>query len=118
MNEWFYIMSVGLAMDIIGIWMLAGPLLNINLKNKSNLEKKVKEAVEEYERVKNQKLLEDDSEVAMWSGVAKLDAIVYQLHLSILREKILHREKSIPALIIITVGFMLQFFANMMQAFI
>jgi hypothetical protein len=117
MNEWFYVMIVGLAMDIIGVWMLVGPLLNVNLRHKSSLEKNTQDAIKEYERVKEQKPSKPDSEMAMWSGVARLEAIIYQLHLSLLKEKITHRETAIRALIIITVGFMLQIIANMIQAF-
>ncbi len=117
MNEWFYVMILGLAMDIIGVWMLVGPLLNVNLRHKSNLEKNTQDAIKEYERVKDQKAGNLNSEHAMWSGVARLEAIIYQLHLSLLKEKITHRETAIRALIIITVGFMLQIIANMIQAF-
>lgn len=118
MYEWLYLMLAGLGMDIVGVWMLAGPILNISLKNKSTLEKQTADAIKEYKRVKDQKPLQPDSEMATWSGVARLEAIIYQLHLRILNEKIEHKQRAVIALIIISAGFTCQIFANMIQAFI
>jgi len=110
-------MLTGLAMDIIGVWMLAGPLLKVDLTKKGILEKRTKEAIEEFQKVKDQKPGQPDSKIAMWSGVARLEAVVNQLHLRILEEKIEHRHRAIWALVIITVGFFLMMVANLIQAF-
>ncbi len=93
MYEWLYLMLIGLGMDIVGVWMLAGPILNISLKNKSTLEKQTEDAVKEYERVKGQTGITPETEFPTWPGVAKLEAILYQLHLRILNEKISQHER-------------------------
>ena len=50
---WLPFMVLGLLLDILGVWLLASPLLKIDLRNKENLEKKTKELVAEYQKVKN-----------------------------------------------------------------
>ena len=37
MNEWLYVMIVGLGLDILGVWMLVSPLLKVDLRNKKTL---------------------------------------------------------------------------------
>ena len=51
MYEWLWLMGVGLAMDIVGVWMLAGPLLKFDLRHKSVYESNI--------RVSNQIIEED-----------------------------------------------------------
>lgn len=109
-------MLVGLCLDIIGVWLLAEPILRINLRHKSDLEKLTREAVDEYKRVKDQKPGQPDSEIPTWPIVAKIEAMLYQLHLSILNEKIIQKKKAIIALIIVSVGFILQILGNVLQA--
>lgn len=115
---WLPIMIFGLVLDIIGIWLLASPLLKINLKHKEIIDKKTENALKEYQRVKGQKGGHPDSEIAMWPGVAELYAIVYQLYKKTIDEKVAYRNQAIIALIIITAGFSLQIFANTIQAYV
>jgi len=109
-------MIFGLVLDIVGVWLLASPLLKIDLRGSENLVKKTKEAKEEHERVKNQRSGQPDSEFPTWPAFARLELIVYQLHIRLLQEKISHRNQAIIALIILTAGFSLQIFANILQA--
>ena len=117
MNEWLYVMIVGLGLDILGVWMLVSPLLKVDLRNKKTLEKQTKDAMEEYARVKDQKPNTPQSEIAMWPDLSRLWVIVLQLHKRLLNEKILHRKRAIIALIIISVGFGLQILANILQSY-
>ncbi|MGQ0791767.1 MAG: hypothetical protein ACT4NJ_06050 [Nitrosopumilaceae archaeon] len=116
MNEWIYVMLIGLGMDIFGVWMLASPLLRINLGNKKTLEKQAKDATEEYEKVKNQRGVTSDTAFPTWPAFVKLEAIVYQLRLRILNERILDRKTAVIALSIITIGFILQMMGNILQS--
>lgn len=115
MNEWLYVMIFGLGLDIVGVWMLASPLLKIDLRHKETIDKKTKDALEEYQRVKDQKPGTPKSEFPTWPAFAHLDLIVLQLHQRLVRERIMHRKRAIIALIIITVGFSLQILANILQ---
>jgi hypothetical protein len=109
-------MIIGLGMDIYGVWMLASPLLRVELGNKKALEKQVKDAVEEYEKVKNQRGVTADTSFPTWASFVRLEAIVYQLHLRILKERMSDRKTAVIALSIITVGFVLQLFGNIFQS--
>jgi len=116
MFDWLLVMLIGLGLDIIGVLLLAEPILRIDLRNKSHLEKLTREAIEEYKRVKDQKPGLPESEIPTWPVVAKIEAMLYQLHLAILNEKIVQKRKAIIALIMISFGFILQILGNILQA--
>ena len=112
MIEWIHWMILGLGIDIGGIWMLASPLLKVDLKHKKIVDDKTAEALKEEQEAR--KLPPQDS-MATYQGLSELFAIVLQLHQRIIGEKIENRKKAIVALIIISIGFGVQMWASYLQ---
>jgi len=121
MNEWVWLMGIGLVLDIIGIWLLASPLLKIDLTKYDTIKSKTQKRLDEWLRLKDQKVKEDgstdlDTELVLGSTFAELDLTVYQLYKKQLEDKEKDRKKAIRALIIISIGFGLQIVGNIWQS--
>ena len=121
MNEWIWLISTGLGLDIIGVLLLASPLLKIDLTKYDIVKSKTQQRLDEWLRLKDQKVKEDgsidpDTELVLGSDFAELDLTVYQMVKRQLEDKARDRKKAIRALIIISVGFGLQIAGNIWQA--
>jgi len=116
MNEWIYLMVIGLGLDIAGVWMLVRPLLKIDLIKYKTVEKKTGDRLDEWLKVKDETSEQSNQAFPNWRAFTELDLVVYQWIKKELGEKITNRKKAIKALILITAGFSLQIFANILQS--
>ena len=123
MEYWLSFIVFGLFLDILGIWILAGPLLKIVFKNREGWNKRVQLAKDAYEKEK--KNLEGRKEGEMKStdwivtGVhfTRLEAYLYRVLDFLYKDRHEQRRLAYIGLFIITIGFVLQIIGNILQSF-
>lgn len=114
---------LGLFLDILGIWILAGPLLRIVFKNEDDWNKRVQLAKDAYQRERKNLEGRKDGEVKStdWvvTGVhfARLEAYLYRVLNILYKDMDKQRRLAYIGLSIITTGFIFQIIGNILQSF-
>ena len=106
---------MGLLFDILGILILAGPLVRLVYKNKEGFDARHQQAIDEYEAEK--KLFDSGiKRVAHMLDVTRIEKYIYYNFSNFLMEKEEEKELAIIGLSIITFGFILQIIGNILQS--
>jgi len=122
MEIWLTFVVLGLFLDILGIWILAGPLLRIVFKNEDDWNKRVQLAKDEYQKERKNMEGRKDGEVKStdWvvTGVhfARLEAYLYRVLDFLYKDMDKQRTLAYIGLFVITVGFIFQIIGNILQS--
>jgi len=114
MEVWLNFIIVGLVMDIVGIWLIALPLLKKVFKNEEDWDKRVRKSVRDLEKATKDK---DNGVInnATAFDLARVEAYLYRVINFMYKDNNLLRKLTIMGLIIITLGFIFQIIGNYIQ---
>ena len=93
MEVWLFYVILGLLLDIIGIWILAKPLLRIVFRNEEGWNKRLQEILDEYKiETKNYEgrkegEMKPTDTLPTWFDHTQLRAYVYSVFNNMLLEK-------------------------------
>ena len=124
-EEWLFLIVMGLLLDILGVIILTGPLLQFDLKDFKGLKRRYEKteieygyAVEKHEHVKKYGTPNAKTTLTkeyLLRELARLDEFVHFGFLRNEEEKLNHFENAIIALVVIITGFVLQVIGNILQ---
>jgi len=123
MENWLTLIVLGLFLDILGIWILAGPLLRIVFTNREGWNKRVQLAKDAYEKEKKNVEGRKEGEmkstdwVIMGLDFTRLEAYLYRVLDFMYKDRHEQRRLAYIGLSIITIGFILQIIGNILQSF-
>jgi len=121
--NWLTFIVLGLFLDILGIWILAGPLLRIVFKNEEGWNKRVQLAKDEYEKEKKnwegrkEGEVKDTDWIVMGVDFTRLEAYLYRVLNFMYKDRNEQRRIAYIGLSIITIGFTFQIIGNILQSF-
>jgi len=121
--NWLTFIVLGLFLDILGIWILAGPLLRIVFKNEEGWNKRVQLAKDAYEKEKENMEGRKEGEmkgtdwVIMGVDFTRLEAYLYRVLDLMYKDRNKQRRLAYIGLSIITIGFIFQIIGSILQSF-
>jgi len=115
MEGWLVFMVFGLLLDILGIWIIARPLLRKVFENEEGWNKRVQEANANYEK-ETKNLADGVIEPANRFDLARVEAYLYRVLNFMYKGNNKQRRLTYIGLFIITLGFFFQIIGNILQS--
>ena len=115
MEVWLSFVVFGLLMDIVGIWLIAFPLLRKVFKDQKEWDKRVEKSNTDYDKVKK----DVDNGVinhATAFDLARVERYLYRVLNFMYKDNNTLRKLTIIGLIVISIGFFLQIIGNILQS--